>query len=381
MKKILIILLAIIVLSTSIYAAADKPSSWAKDVVAEIFAEQLLDARMQGDYQTEISRRDFAYLGVVLYEAITGQKSEIGDARFPDSDDIYVLKAKNIGVVKGYEDGSFRPDQKINRQELAVLFINTLVATEQSLEIADRDIFADDEDIAGWAKKSVYTARAFGVVKGVGDNLYDPLGTATREQSMLMFKRMYDKYAGAAVQPSTEPATEPTTEATTEPSTETTTETPQSTEQVATAPPITTSSSNDPLPQIDMVDFSANTLDGKQINLTDYRDKPVVLVFFTSQCQPCLDQLLTVNQAYRENNTDYHYIGVNLADLDNQTDLTNLVDRYDIDYDIILDDGQLAETYKIRALPTTVLIDDNVLKKYFYGTMTPDYFEQFLTAN
>ncbi len=374
MKRLLIMILAMVVVSTSLYAANDEPSSWAKDVVTEIFAEKLLDERMQGDYQTEISRRDFAYLGVVLYENITGKESEVGDAQFPDSDDIYVLKAKNIGVVKGYEDGSFRPDQKINRQELAVLFINTLVATNQSLEIEDREIFFDDEDIAGWAKKSVYTARAFGIVKGVGENLYDPLGTATREQSMLMFKRMFDKYAGAATIAKPEPTTE--TSAQTEKP-----ETTQNTTQSQILPPTTTASQPEPLPQIDAIDFTANTLSGEQINLADYSDKPVVMIFFTSQCQPCLDQLLTIKQSDQENSSDYHYIAINLTKLDNQSDLERLVKRYDIDYDIVLDKGELTEAYKIKALPTTVLVDDGALKNYFIGTMTLDYFEQFISSN
>ncbi len=388
MKKILIILLAVIVLSTSIYATGDKPSDWAKDVVGEIFASDLLDDRMKGDYQGEISRKDFAYLGVVIYERITGQKSEVGDAQFPDSDDIYVLKAKNIGVVNGYEDGTFRPNQKINRQELAVLFINTLVATNQSLEIDEREIFIDDEDVAGWAKKSVYTARALGVVKGVGENKFEPLGTATREQSMLMFKRLIDRYAETeqptteqTTEPSTEePGTQPTTETTTEQSTEQSqTETESQTEQVTTKPSTTLPEQTEPLPTIDIVDFSSDTLSGKVLNFADYRDKPIVLIFFTAQCQPCLDQLLTVNDIYQKHSTDYHFIGVNLTKRDTLSDLKRLVERYNITYDIVLDAGSLTQTYQITALPTTVLIDDGKLIDYYVGTMTTDFFEQFIT--
>ncbi len=365
MKKIVILILALLVVATSAYASADKPSAWAKDVVDEIFANQLLDERMQGAYQSEISRKDFAYLGVVIYENISGEKSEVGDAQFPDSDDPYVLKAKNIGVVNGYEDGSFRPDQKISRQELAVLFINTLKAADQSLEIDEREIFLDDEDVAGWAKKSVYTARGLGVVQGVGDNLYEPLGTATREQSMLMFKRVIDKYAAATTKPQTaNSATKP--------------ETTKPTEQAPVKPPTTLPPQREPLPAIDIVDFTADTLSGKALNFADYRDKPIVLVFFTAQCQPCLDHLLTINSAYQNNQANYHFIGVNLTQLDSRADLKQLVERYKIAYDIVLDEGSLIQTYQVTALPTTALVDNGKLVNYFVGTMTAEQFEKFL---
>ncbi len=389
MKRIITILLIVTLSTYSLYAAGEQPSSWAKEVVATVFAEQLVDDRMQGNYQDAITRRDFAYLGVVIYESITGKTSSAGEQSFPDSDDEYVLRAKNVGVVNGYDDGTFRPDQAITRQELAVLFINTLAAANQSLEIGEREIFFDDEAVAGWAKKSVYTARALGVVQGVGDNLYEPLGTATREQALLMFKRVIDKYALAKpVQPADgdQPADaeKPTDE-----------EKPaddgqpadnaaqQATQPTAAAKPV----DNGQLPvmkvpqNIVVSDFSVNAYGGTTFNFGDYRAKPVVFSFFTTSCQPCLDQLVTLTAAHEAARDDFNFVAVNLTQLDDGAALQQTVARYAIDYPILLDDGTLMKAYRVTALPTTVIVSGDRVVAYYVGAMTAEQLASLLDAH
>ena len=64
--------------------------------------------------------------------------------------------------------------------------------------------FADDKNISGWAKDSVYFMKAKGVIDGVGGNKFAPRATteseeatgyaqATREQAILIAKRMVQK--------------------------------------------------------------------------------------------------------------------------------------------------------------------------------------------
>ncbi len=337
MKRIVSALLILALITLPV--RADRPSDWAKDVIDQIFEQALLDDRMQGDYQSEISRRDFAYLGVRLYENITGRIAEVGDASFPDSDDLFVLKAKSLGVVNGYEDGSYRPARAITRQELAVLFINALRVAEQSLEIREREIFDDDQSVAGWAKKSVYTARALGIVEGVGENVFNPTGTATREQAMLMFKRVNDRYA-------------------------TTEEDNADEDNAATAvqrvqkPPTT---------ETDVSDFTVNDL-----NLSDYVDKPIVLIFFDAQCAPCLEQLATVQQVYRDYRTACHFIAVDCTVQGAEGDLKRLRERYEVKYPIVDDDGSIARDYSVQALPTTLLIDGERSVSRHIGTLSED---------
>lgn len=169
--------------------AEDMPSSWAKEYTEEVMNQDILLDTFFNGFQKPITRREFAYLGVKLCEFYTGVNSEIGDASFIDSNDEWVLKAKKLGLVGGYPDGSFKPDNPIKRDELAVLFHNIFKATGAKYVKYNGELFEDDDSIASWAKESVYIAKANGIIGGVGGNKFNPSGQATKEQAIIMFSR------------------------------------------------------------------------------------------------------------------------------------------------------------------------------------------------
>lgn len=138
------------------------------------------------DYQNNISRSEFAYLGVKLYEYYTNHKLIIGNQSFKDINNEWVLKAKNAGIVNGYPDETYKPDNFIRRDELATLFVNILKAADVQYKIYSLELFNDDKDIPSWAKEHVYIAKSNNIIRGVGDNSFDPSGNATREQSLIM---------------------------------------------------------------------------------------------------------------------------------------------------------------------------------------------------
>lgn len=181
------ILLLSITLLTPANTFAAAPSTWAAPYVTAVTSEPELDvSQLLGVYQNRITRGEFAYLAVALYNYYTGTAPEAGLARFTDTTDPYVLAAKNAGIVSGYEDGSYRPSSEIRRDELATLFVNLFKATNINYQSADASRFADDAIIQSWAKSSVYIAKKNGVVSGVGSGNFNPAGTATREEALIM---------------------------------------------------------------------------------------------------------------------------------------------------------------------------------------------------
>ena len=66
-----------------------------------------------------------------------------------------ILKMQEMGILQGYDDGTFRPDQTLTQDEIAVL----LDRVWQLRFDADQDWDSDDDDdltgVPGWAKKSV----------------------------------------------------------------------------------------------------------------------------------------------------------------------------------------------------------------------------------
>lgn len=97
-----------------------------------------------------------------------------------------VAAAYQAGLVKGYRDGTFRPDSTINREEVAAILVRAmhLPVTEQKLP------FTDDSKIDSWAKNSVATAVADGLLKGFSDGAFRPQATASRAECAVMVYRM-----------------------------------------------------------------------------------------------------------------------------------------------------------------------------------------------
>lgn len=168
----------------------DIPSSWANDYVANIKNTSAISIdKLMNNYQRNITRGEFAYLCVKLYEYYTGQEIIEGEKYFKDTLDEWVLKAKRASLVNGDPDNIYRTDDYIHREEIAVLFVNVFVAADAIYKDETSELFADDSTISKWAKKSVYIAKANKIIGGIGKNKFDPSGFATREQALVMLSR------------------------------------------------------------------------------------------------------------------------------------------------------------------------------------------------
>lgn len=100
----------------------------------------------------------------------------------------YINPMAGKGIFKGYEDGTFRPDIGLSRQEMAVSVVR-LLGLEEELGTADIAPFTDDDKIASWAKDYVYLLVSKGIFKGYDDGSFGPDGVITREQLSLVLAR------------------------------------------------------------------------------------------------------------------------------------------------------------------------------------------------
>ena len=101
-----------------------------------------------------------------------------------------VALAVQAGIVSGYKDGSFRPDAKITRAEMASMIARAL---KVPLEANGQTGFADNEDIPKWARGAVEATRKLDIVGGRGGNKFVPNDTATRSEAVVMLLRMLDR--------------------------------------------------------------------------------------------------------------------------------------------------------------------------------------------
>lgn len=80
-----------------------------------------------------------------------------------------ILYAEENKIVKGYEDGSFKPANQIDRSEFTKIIINALFPKE---EIYGTDCFPDVQD--DWFAEFVCTAKRKNIIKGYSDNNFHP---------------------------------------------------------------------------------------------------------------------------------------------------------------------------------------------------------------
>ena len=95
-----------------------------------------------------------------------------------------VQSALAAGFVNGYPDGSFRPQQEVSRQEAACMLAGLL-----KLDAGGEPTFSDRRAIATWAETSVSGLVAAGIMSGYPDGTFEPQKVITRAEAVVMINQ------------------------------------------------------------------------------------------------------------------------------------------------------------------------------------------------
>ena len=106
-------------------------------------------------------------------------------------------------------------------------------------------------------------------------------------------------------------------------------------------------------------DFTAQTVDGKTVRLSDLKGRVVMLDFWTSWCPPCRREAPTLAEVYREyQGKNVEFIGV--AIWDDPEDVSRFVESFDISYPNLVDArGRIGISYGVIGIPEKFFIDPN----------------------
>ena len=97
--------------------------------------------------------------------------------------------AAGQGIVGGYGNGTFGPNNPITREQLAVMlwrYSGSPAATNKELH------FSDEAEIGGYAQEALRWAVENGILNGYGDGRLGPKGQATRAQVAQMLKNFVE---------------------------------------------------------------------------------------------------------------------------------------------------------------------------------------------
>ena len=160
-------------------------------------AEQNL---FKGTSDTTFSPQDV--MTRAMFVTVLGRNCDVADASaenaaataFADVDAksyyaSHVKWAVEKGITKGISNDRFAPNNKISRQDMATMMLRYAQAMNIQLPAADKALFADDADIADYAKEAVYTLKAAGIINGKGGNQFDPKGSTTRAEVAAVLHR------------------------------------------------------------------------------------------------------------------------------------------------------------------------------------------------
>jgi len=86
------------------------------------------------------------------------------------------------GIVSGFGDGIFGPNDNITREQMAVILSNYARVMDLELPSIRTGSFNDNDQISGWALQSVNTMFEVGIISGRGEGNFDPQGNATRAE-------------------------------------------------------------------------------------------------------------------------------------------------------------------------------------------------------
>lgn len=165
---------------------------WAKDQVNEAIASGLVAAGLGEDYRVKITRAQFAATTVKLYEAMSGERvPAAAENPFTDTSDPVILQAAELGFVYGITDDTFAPDSLVTREQAAAMLSRVYTKLGGELPAVEATTFDDDGSVSDWARDAVAFMSDKGIVSGMGDNCFDPQGSASIEQALSIALRMF----------------------------------------------------------------------------------------------------------------------------------------------------------------------------------------------
>ena len=137
---------------------------------------------------------------VTILHRLEGAPAE-GSAAFPDvaADAYYagpVAWAAKNGIVEGYDNGEFRPDRNITREQLAAILYR--YARYKGLDVnerADLSGFGDVSVVSAYALEAMAWANGTGLITGVDESTLRPGGSATRAQAATILMRFCENVA------------------------------------------------------------------------------------------------------------------------------------------------------------------------------------------
>lgn len=157
-------------------------NSWYYDAVRYAYRNDLMSGVSANKFAPDVTTTRGIIVTILhaLEEKPTASGSPFKDVTV----DLYCAKAvawaTSNGIVAGYGDGLFGPNDSITREQMAAILYS--YARYDTTERADLSRFVDASAVSGYAKDAMSWAVAEGLISGMGNGSLAPDNSATRAQ-------------------------------------------------------------------------------------------------------------------------------------------------------------------------------------------------------
>lgn len=184
---------AVFAVQQELLTPSDMAGHWAVSSVRRLFAKGIVRGYQDRTFKPDqtITRVEFA---VVIAKAL-GLAQDTSRFNFADQAGIpnwargYIAATVKAGIINGYTDGKFKPDNYITRAEMAVMLSRV---THGQLTKQTVTGFKDAAGIPAWAVSAVAYAAKQGFINGYQDNTFKAANLATRAEACIIVSRLLD---------------------------------------------------------------------------------------------------------------------------------------------------------------------------------------------
>ena len=187
---LVMLVFALTILSPAAYADSfsDIKGHWAEAQIKTMVEYGIINGYPDGSFKPDgkITRAEFASLIVKSFKLTKAEGKSFDDTSDHWAKDA-IGTANAAGIVKGYSDTAFGPDDPITREQMAVMIVKAAKLTVE--DAVDDKSFEDNQSISAWAKESVAVAAANQLISGYPDNTFNPQGYASRAEAAVVLYR------------------------------------------------------------------------------------------------------------------------------------------------------------------------------------------------
>ena len=172
-------------------------ATWATDSIEALAAREIVKGVSADAFlpMKEVTRAEFVQMIVETFdlesEAVINPFSDVVAGEWYEK---AVLTAYELGIIKGKPDGTFGVNEKITRQDMAVITYSALkVAGINITANSGSVVFGDDMAISAYAKEAVSAMQRAGIINGMPGNIFAPKDTANRAQAAVILAKLLEE--------------------------------------------------------------------------------------------------------------------------------------------------------------------------------------------